>query len=75
LKKFWSIIFGLWCLAALGSEVIPAKPARYFNDYAGVVSPVTVDQLNQKLEDFEKSTSSQIVVVIWPKMQSDSNGA
>lgn len=60
-------------MTAWGGEVIPAKPARYFNDYANVVSPATAAQLNQKLEDFERSSSSQIVVAIYPKMQSDSS--
>ena len=60
-------------MTAWGAEVIPAKPEHYFNDYANVVSPAMVAQLNQKLEDFERSTSSQIVVAIYPKMQSDSS--
>jgi uncharacterized protein len=55
------------------AEVIPPKPTRYFNDYAGVVSKSTAEQLNSALENFERSTSSQIVVVVFPKMQSDSS--
>jgi len=54
-------------------EVIPPPPAAYFNDYAGVVSASTVAQLNQTLENFERQTSDQIVVAIFPKMQSDSS--
>ncbi len=60
-------------MAAWGAEVIPAKPAHYFNDYANVVPPATAAQLDRKLEDFERSTSSQVVVAIYPKMQSDSS--
>ena len=52
---------------------MPSKPANYFNDYAGVVSATMAQRLNRSLEDFEKSTSSQIIVVIFPKMQSDSS--
>ena len=63
----------LWCVTAWGAEVIPPAPARYFNDYANAVPPATAAQLNQKLEDFERSTSSQILVAIFPKMQSDSS--
>lgn len=55
------------------AEVIPPKPAKYFNDYAGVVSTSTAGQLNGKLEDFERTDSSQIVVAVFPKMQSDSS--
>ena len=54
-------------------EVIPPVPPRYFNDYAGVVSAGTVAELNARLEDFEKKTSSQVVVAIYPKMESDSS--
>jgi uncharacterized protein len=60
-------------LAALWGEVIPPAPPQYFNDYAHVVPAVTVAQLNGKLQDFERSTGNQIVVAIYPKMQSDSS--
>ena len=60
-------------LPALGSEVIPPKPELYFNDYAHVVLGNTASELNRELENFERKTSSQIVVAIYPKMQSDSS--
>jgi uncharacterized protein len=56
-----------------GAEIIPPVPSRYFNDNAGVVSAQVAQSLNQQLEDFEKATSSQIVVAIYPKMQADSS--
>ncbi len=73
---YWGIL-SLIFLALLKSEglareVMPPKPASYFNDYAGVVSTTTAQRLNQTLEDFEKSTSSQIVVAVFPRMQTDS---
>ena len=43
------------------------------NDYAGVLSRSTVDDLNRKLQDFENQTSNQVLVVIYPKMQSNSD--
>lgn len=46
----------------------PPPPTRYFNDYARVVSPGIAEQLNQKLEDFEKTNSSQVLVVIYPEL-------
>jgi uncharacterized protein len=55
------------------AEVIPPRPARYFNDAAGIVSPAVADQLNRRLEQFERDTSNQIVVAIYPRMQSDSS--
>jgi len=61
-------LFGAGLFAA---EVIPSAPAHYFNDYANVVSASTASQLDQKLTQFERDTSNQIVVAIYPKMQSD----
>ena len=55
------------------AEVIPPAPPRYFNDRAGVVSQQVAQGLNRQLEEFEKATSSQIVVAIYPKMQSGSS--
>jgi uncharacterized protein len=67
------LLFTLCCFSVHGGEVIPPAPTKYFNDYAGAVSPATAAQLNQKLEDFERQTSSQILVAVYPKMQSDSS--
>ena len=64
------LVFGFRLFAA---EVIPPPPAAYFNDYASVVSAGTAAQLNQTLENFERQSSDQIVVAVFPKMQSDSS--
>src|ERR1043165_3439469 len=69
---FFALIFFASFFVAHAAEVMPPKPARYFNDYANVVSANTAEQLNQTLENFERETSSQIVVAVFPKMQSDS---
>src|ERR1039457_5655105 len=58
---------------AMGAEVIPSKPTQYFNDYAHVASSATATELNQKLEQFERDTSSQILVAVYPKKESDSS--
>ncbi len=55
------------------AEVIPPVPDHYFNDYANVVSPRDADQFNRQLEQFERDTSNQILVAIYPKMQTDSD--
>ena len=73
MRRLFVIVGLLWCFCLAAAEVIPPAPARYFNDYANVVSPTTASRLNQTLEDFEKQTSSQILVVVYPKMQSDSS--
>jgi uncharacterized protein len=72
-KRFCVILFLALSCRLFADEVIPPSPTAYFNDYANVVSPATVSQLNQTLEDFERQTSEQIVVAVFPKMQSDSS--
>jgi uncharacterized protein len=64
------LVFGFRLFAA---EVIPPPPTAYFNDYAHVVSAGTAARLNQTLEDFERASSDQILVAVFPKMQSDSS--
>lgn len=59
--------------ATHAAEVIPPKPDRYFNDYAGVVSKSAAPRFNEELAQFERETSDQVVVAIFPKMQSDSD--
>jgi uncharacterized protein len=70
-------LFLLLACLAVGSlaaaEPLPPVPKHYFNDYAGVVSPATVNRLNTQLEDLEKESSNQIVVAIYPKMQTASD--
>lgn len=56
-----------------GAETIPPAPPRYFNDYAGAVSPTVGNELNAQLEQFERDSSNQLLVAIYPKMESDSS--
>jgi uncharacterized protein len=62
-------------IQAFAAEVIPPKPAGYFNDYAGVVSKEAASRFNEQLAQFERETSNQVVVAVFPKMQSDSDVA
>ena len=61
-------------MSLIAAEVIPPKPDRYFNDYAGIVSREMRRSVSTKqLAQFERETSDQVVVAIFPKMQSDSD--
>ncbi|MBI1178709.1 hypothetical protein GC207_14850 [bacterium] len=64
------LVLGFRLVAA---ELIPPVPTQYFNDYAQVVSTSRAAQLNQVLEAFERESSDQIVVAVYPKMQSSSS--
>jgi len=66
----FSIVFAGGASAA---EVIPPKPPAYFNDYANVVSKEKASALNEKLAQFERDTSNQVVVAVYRKMESDSS--
>jgi len=67
---------GAWLVFAVcgsAAETIPPAPRDHFNDYAGIVAPATARQLNDELTQFERATSNQLVVAIFPRMQSDSS--
>jgi len=68
-----AIILIVIATAANAAEVIPPKPPVYFNDYAGVVSKEAANRFNEQLAQFERETSNQVVVAVFPKMQSDSD--
>jgi uncharacterized protein len=55
------------------AEKLPAAPTRYFNDYASLVSPQVAEQLNSQLADFERQTSNQILVAVYPKFPSETS--
>ena len=67
------LLIALFALSSHAAEVIPPKPDRYFNDYAGLVSKSAAPRFNEELAQFERETSDQVVVAIFPKMQSDSD--
>jgi uncharacterized protein len=71
-----SVVVGLYVVLfshSFATEVIPPTPGAYFNDYAGVVSKETASRFNEQLAQFERETSDQVVVAVFPKMQSDSD--
>jgi uncharacterized protein len=55
------------------AERIPPVPPRYFNDYAGIVSGATANELNTQLEQYERESSNQLLVAIYPTMASSSS--
>ena len=63
----------LFVQTLFAAEVIPPAPPRYFNDNAQLVSVSDADRFNAQLEQFEKDSSNQIVVVIYPKMETQTS--
>ncbi len=70
---FLAIFAGM--IGALAAETMPSKPDRYFNDYASVVDQATALELNEQLAQFERETSTQLLVVVYRTMQSESSVA
>jgi uncharacterized protein len=68
---FWSLAVWLGMAGWMRGNDIPPKPEQYFNDYAHVVDQGTADELNNELADFERQTSNQIVVAVYPRLQTD----
>ncbi|MEP7078645.1 MAG: TPM domain-containing protein [Chthoniobacterales bacterium] len=58
---------------ARAAETLPPKPAGYFTDNAGVVSREAALRFNEQLAQFDRETSNQILVAVFPKMESDSS--
>ena len=54
--------------AAAEGRPVPAKPARWVTDQAGVLSPGAAAAIDGKLEAFEKAQGSQVLVAIFPAL-------
>jgi uncharacterized protein len=53
---------------ALAADTTPARPTRYFNDYAGLASAAMASRLEAKLQRFAEETSTQILVAVMPSL-------
>jgi uncharacterized protein len=60
-------------LRSQAAEQLPPPPRAYFNDAAAVVSAPVAAALNRELADFDRTTSHQIVVAIYPQSWSKSS--
>lgn len=57
--------------APAASTPLPAKPADYVLDEAGVFNPGQREALARRLEQYERETSNQIVVAVMPRVPDD----
>lgn len=58
-------------LALVSSIAIPPKPAKYVTDNAHVLDVARASALNEKLAQFERDTSNQILVYVDRKLPAD----
>lgn len=68
LKLLPFILLTAILVQAAGALEVPALKGRV-NDYAGMLSPATARQLEQKLALFEQETSNQLVLLTIPSLQ------
>jgi uncharacterized protein len=61
----------LYTLAVQALE-IPAPSGYRVNDFAGALNPDTKERLESKLRTFEKETTTQIVLAIFPSLEDES---
>ena len=67
-----SLLFAL-LFSVAAAETIPPAPKSHFNDYVGVVSRPVAEQLNLRLEQYERDSSNQLLVAIFRHMESNSS--
>jgi uncharacterized protein len=69
-RLYFFAFLTLFVLHAVAADV-PPKPPRYFNDFASLVDSQAAEKLNRQLEDFERQTSNQLLVVVYPSLPPD----
>jgi hypothetical protein len=67
------ILAGVIGSSAGGAEFVLPIPSHHFNDYAHVISAGTAAELGQRLDDFQRATGSELIVVVYPHMESDAS--
>lgn len=71
-KGFWALLLALALVMTITRPVpalqVPALKGR-INDYAGILSPATVRQLDAVLQNFEAAESTQIVLLTVPSLE------
>ncbi|MEQ1561084.1 MAG: TPM domain-containing protein, partial [Nitrospira sp.] len=71
MQKLFALFSFLFFPALVLAFVVPAKPTGFVQDYAGMLSPAQINQLETKLEAFEKNSTNEIAVVTVPSLDGD----
>ncbi len=67
-----ALIFTFLFTAAV-AETMPPAPKNHFNDYAGIVSQAAAQRLNDRLTQYERESSNQLLVAVYRRMESESS--
>lgn len=73
MKKQLLLVLCFLCASATAFALtVPERPDGYVNDYAGLLSAAARARLEQRLGEFERSTSNQVVVAVFPSLEAES---
>jgi uncharacterized membrane protein YgcG len=61
-------LLALWGMALHADPALPPKPTEYLTDEAHVIDAGTASAINDQLQQFERDTSNQILVAIYPAL-------
>jgi uncharacterized protein len=71
-NRLWIFAWLFFSLAAnLASVQLPPPPTAYANDYASIIPPQQLASWNESLKQFERETSNQVLLAIFPKLPAD----
>lgn len=65
------LLIFVFCASLAQALQMPERPGAHVNDYASVLAPTEVSELEQKLSQFEKETSNQVVIAIFPTLDGE----
>lgn len=68
-----ALLAGVVLPALRAAERIPPAPARYVTDETGSLSRAAAERINARLERYERESSNQILVALFPRMETDSS--
>src|SRR5215831_14720078 len=63
LMKFLPAVLEIVVSVAIAEPISSLKPTNYVNDFVGVMSPATLDQLNEICRQTDQKAQAQIAVV------------
>jgi uncharacterized protein len=70
-KSLFLLIFVLLCLPFAADGLDVPSLQGYVNDYAGMISPSVKSKIEEELRAFERSDSTQIVILIIPSLEGE----
>ena len=71
MKKLFLHILALLAFATSALALEPPALRGHVNDYAALLSPAAASQLEQQLQELEKSDSTQVVILTVPSLEGD----